>query len=141
ETSPYARMLRTVYLLKVDRDNKSELYKLNLRNHELEPSALLITWENVRDRHLPTDMMIIAPIFRRDVQFVGPRPEDFRGRRTEPFPPRPDNLGPRNDRPPRRGPGISRSGGGPGQVSGPGPTEGAVLIELDRDVGPHDRVP
>jgi len=142
ETSPYARMLRTVYLLKVDRDNKSELYKLNLANHELEPSPLPITWENVRDRQLPTDMMIIAPIFRRDVQFVGPRPEDFRGRRAEPFPPRrPDNLGLRNDRPPRRGPGIPRSGGGPGPVSGPGPAEGAVLIELDRDVVLHDLVP
>src|SRR5262245_40443633 len=49
EANPYARLVRTVYLLKTNRDDGSEFYRLDLANRALEPATLPIALENVRD--------------------------------------------------------------------------------------------
>src|SRR5262249_30558920 len=148
EANPYARLVRTVYLLKTTPDDGSEFYRVDLANRTLEPATLPSELENVRDLRrglfnysAGEAMMLVLPIFRPGRQFGGLRPEEFRRGRPDEFRwrgDRPDrSLGPENRPRPDRGELVERGPGparGPGGGPGPGPIEGAVTIEVDRDI-------
>jgi signal transduction histidine kinase len=126
QANPYARLVRSIYLLKANPDDQSRFYKVDLTKGDLQPATLPEELDALRDRfrrgpfnYSPGgSMMLVSAIFRS----FGPPPP---GRQS-----RPD----REERP-ERGPGPG-SGFGPG-----GPAEGATVIELDRDVILKEIVP
>jgi signal transduction histidine kinase len=147
ETNPYPQIIRGIYLLKNRPEGHTEFYKVDLAAHELQPGPLPNEFEGIRDRFRPGSvtnsvgdrMLLLAPIFRTDRQFVGPRRQDFGLRRFEES--RRRQNGPRREDAPPRGPGPgSRPGPGPGPGPG-GPLEGETIIELDRDIILNELVP
>ena len=142
ETNSYPRIIRDIYLLKRVPETQSEFYKVDLAAHELRAVPLPKEFEAIRERFRPGSAgnllgdrtLLLAPIFRNERRFVGPRQEDFRQRSRNEFRRRTDGP-PRGERPPR-GEGPGPPGSGPG-----GPLEGETIIELDRDVILNELVP
>ena len=50
EGNTYARMVRSVYVLKNTAENKPEFYKVDLQTREFVPASLPLDFENLRDR-------------------------------------------------------------------------------------------
>jgi signal transduction histidine kinase len=145
EGNPYGRLVRAIYLLKINSSTEPEFYKADLENRALEKAELPQELEFIREgvRRGPTQysagnaMMLVMPIFRSGRQFGVPRPDEFRPRPRS-APDRPFDRGRWSGReePPDRGPGPGGPGPGPG-----GPIDGAVVIDLNRDVILKEFVP
>jgi signal transduction histidine kinase len=126
ETSGYPHLVRALYLFKLNADGAPDFNKVDLQSGSLEPEPLPKELQNAGERLRPGATVIASggPIlfavtsFRRGRAFAGTRGDDLRQR---------------PDRAPERG-----SPNGPGAVFGGGPAfgvaEGAVVIDLDRDV-------
>jgi signal transduction histidine kinase len=162
EGEAYPRLVRNIYLLRLLPDAAPEFNKVNIQTGELEPAPLPNELQNIRDRFRPgsvsapsgDSMMMVTTIFRRGRQFGGQRADDFRQRSADDFPRNtrfgrgrtPDRgPGPGPNGPPQRegrpgfgggGPGSGGPGGGPGA-----PPEGALVIEVDRDVILKELIP
>lgn len=131
DTSPYPRIIRNLYLLKTNPTGDPELNKIDLESGEMTAASLSKELRNIQNRfrgNIPTpqdSMFLATPILRRNRQPGGPRPDD------PPAPRGPQDFA-RNQ---RQGRGFGPGGPGGGGPGGPGsPAEGAVVIELDRDV-------
>ena len=140
ETSPYSRIVRNLYLLKIPPEGEPELHKVNVPTGDLEPVPLPQELQNVRGRIRPgvqpvsgDSMYLVTTIFRRGGPFGG-------GPRGDGFPPRNPQDFARN---PRfgRGQGLPGGGGNGGPPGLGGSAEGAFVIELDRDVILRDVIP
>jgi signal transduction histidine kinase len=126
ETSGYPRLVRALYLFKLNADAAPDYSRVDLQSGTLEPEPLPAELQNTGERLRPGATVIASggPILfavtsiRRGRPFAGGRGEDLRAR---------------PDRPPDRG---SANGPGPGFGGGAGfgVPEGAVVIELDREV-------
>ncbi len=125
ESSPNAKLIRNIYLLKLTPNAERSFFKVDLKSRDLQPVPLPDDLQNIRDRfrggpgafNLPASgesIFLISGIFRAGRPFAGPRPDDFRQR--GPRPPR-DDFGPG---PP---PGPPPGGGGPGGPRGRGGPE------------------
>jgi len=148
DVNPYGRLVRAIYLLKMNPGNEMEFYRVGLSSGELEAADIPAELENIRDRFRPgpssiragDKMFLFVPIFRPGRPFGGPRPpQDFRQRSSDDFRRRPDG-------PPGQGMGGPGGPPGPGGPGGPGPggpggPEGAAVIEIDRDVILKEVVP
>jgi len=140
ETSPYAHLIRNLYVLKTSPGAEPEFERVDLQNGQFELAPLPPELQNIRERFRPgvmtpasgNSMMLVTTIFRRPRQFNGPRQEDNRTRGPEDF-----ARNPRFGRGPRPGFGP----GGPGGTGPGGPGDGALAIELDRDVLLKEMVP
>jgi signal transduction histidine kinase len=147
ESAVYPHLVRSIYLFKLDREGPPEFDKVDLQAGTFEPAPIPKDLQNLRDRlrpgalatASPDAIMLIVSAFRRGRQFIGPRPDDFRAAG-------PGDPGSRGTRPrgSERGSAPGSGGGfgpnGPG-FNVPGPPEGAVVIELDRDAILKDLVP
>jgi signal transduction histidine kinase len=139
ESAGYPHLVRAMYLLKLDPDGAPEFNRIDLQSGALQPESLPKDLQNMGERLRPGatvtasggPILLSVTAFRRGRPFATQRGTDFR-------PPRPD-------RPSERGSAGGQAGGfgpgGPG-FGGPGASaEGAVVIELDRDVILKDLVP
>ena len=146
ETTPQSRLIRSIYLFKNSPDNGSGFYKADFKSGELQSIELPPDLQNIRDRFRPgpfdasssaDTLKLMTTIFRPGRPFGGPRPDDFgqRGRGPDrgPGPEGPGPGGPGNP----GGPGARVGAGGPGG----GAPEGALIIELDRDVMLKEFIP
>jgi signal transduction histidine kinase len=162
ESTTYPHLVRNIYLLKLLPDAAPEFNKVDIESGELEPAPLPNELQNIRDRFRPGSvstpsgetMMMVTTIFRRGRQFSGQRADEFRPRGPEDLPrngrfgrgrgldrgpgPGPNAPQPREGRPGfgGGGPGGGGPGGGPG-----GPLDGALVIEVDRDVVLKELIP
>ena len=152
ESAAYPRLVRNLYLLKLNPDGAPEFNKVDIQSGELEPAPLPSELQNIRDRFRPGSvsasgdtMMMVTTIFRRGRQFGGQRADEFRPRGPEDF--RRDSRfgrgrgtgsGTGPDRPSQREGRPGFGGGGPaggGPGGGPGGLpDGALVIDVDRDV-------
>jgi signal transduction histidine kinase len=161
ESAAYPRLVRNIYLLKLNPDAAPEFNKVNIQSGELEPAPLPNELQNIRDRFRPGSvsasgdtMMMVTTIFRRGRQFGAQRADEFRQRGSDDFRRDPrfgrgrgpgSGTGSGPDRPPQRegrsgfgggGPGGGGPGGGPG-----GPLDGALVIDVDREVVLKELIP
>ena len=98
ERNGYPRMVRGIYLLKSRPETSAEFYRVDLAARELQSAPLPNEFEPLRDRFrrgsvtssVGDRMLLLAPIFRTERQFVGPRLPTFRQRRSDEFRRRPD---------------------------------------------------
>jgi signal transduction histidine kinase len=134
DMNPYARLIRAIYVLKVAGKGAPEFQRVDLAAHEFVPATLPGGFESIRDRLRPgpinpsgasDSILLVTPIFRAR-QFGSNRGEEFRQRRSDELHRRSGPRGAGEE----RGLRTERAEPGPG---GPGPMEGAVVIELDRE--------
>jgi len=136
ESASYPRLIRSIDLIRTSPETTPDFYKLDMRSGSLESAPLPPEFANLRERFRPgptnssvpaETMALVVPIFRGGPPFGRPREEEFGRRGPENFRPRrPDEFRPRG------------SGGGPGTAVR---TEGAVILELDRDIVLKEIVP
>ena len=136
ETASFPKLVRNLYVLK-NTDGEPQLNRVDLQTGDMEPLPVPKELSNLQNRFRfgnfvqssQNSMYLVANIFRR-------------GRAPRGGPPRSDNGPPRNAqdfaRNPRQGRGFGPGGPGGGPLP---PAEGAVVIELDRDLILHDIVP
>lgn len=146
ETSPYPRIVRNLYLLKTNTDGEPELNRIDLQSGEMTPEPLPKELLEIRDRFRPgtiaplsqDSMFLVTMIFRRGRPFGTQRQDDNRPRSSDDF-----TRTPRFGRGGRGARGGRGSGGpGAGGPGGPaGQSEGAVVMELDREVIVRDLIP